>query len=186
MHTKEEILQMFDLFRGNSVGIETWITPKTDEDIFNTLGNIDTTLLGKSQLNQLLILSHEADISDDFFKYYWMSAPKHTYNVKLIYKFEEEWLKGDCIKSLEHLKWGLYRLYPPTCPRIEANSHAFSPSKPSAASPASCNTPSVPTLPPCQTMQPPVVALVAEARRYQSTSPKATRSRQQRNPTTRQ
>ena len=111
MHTKEEILQMFDLFRGNSVGIETWITPKTDEDIFNTLGNIDTTLLGKSQLNQLLILSHEADISDDFFKYYWMSAPKHTYNVKLIYKFEEEWLKGDCIKSLEHLKWGLYRLY---------------------------------------------------------------------------
>ncbi len=69
--------------------------------------------LSKVQLNQLLVLSEAASISDGFFMYYWRSTPDHPYNVKSIEGFDSRWLaNGDLvIASLEHLRWGLYRLY---------------------------------------------------------------------------
>jgi hypothetical protein len=49
------------------------------------LDGIGTDPLAKVQLNQLLAFGHEAPVSDDFFRYYWLSAPKlHPYDVKLV------------------------------------------------------------------------------------------------------
>ena len=72
MYNEEYVLKKFELFRGNSDGIETWITSKTDKEVLKRLGKIKSNCLGKSQLNQLLVLSHEADVSNGFFKYYCM------------------------------------------------------------------------------------------------------------------
>jgi len=63
-------------------------------------------------LNQLLVLGHEAPVSDAFFNYYWSTAPEdHPYPVKTIPGFSDDFLESDAIISLAHLKWGLYRLY---------------------------------------------------------------------------
>lgn len=50
-------------------------------------------------------------MSDGFFRYYFLEAPRHPYNVKTIPDFDESWLTGNAIHSLAHLKWGLYRLF---------------------------------------------------------------------------
>ena len=73
--------------------------------------------LGRAQLSQLLILSHEAGPGPAFFAYYWLRAPgDHPYDVTDIgigqdTPFSEAWLTGTQIVSLAHLKWGLYRFY---------------------------------------------------------------------------
>ncbi len=65
------------------------------------------------QLNQLLVMGHEAPVGDAFFRYYWLLAPEeHPYGVREIPGFSEKWFQdNEMISSLEHLKWGLYRLY---------------------------------------------------------------------------
>ena len=65
------------------------------------------------QLNQLLVMGHEAPVSDGFFRYYWLQAPPdHPHNVREVPGFSQEWLDArEMIISLAHLKWGLYRLY---------------------------------------------------------------------------
>src|SRR5207245_1295989 len=54
---------------------------------------------------------HEADVSDDFFEYYWLTAPLHLYDTRKVPDFRPEWLHVKAIVSLDHLRWGLYRLY---------------------------------------------------------------------------
>jgi len=57
-------------------------------------------------------LGHEAPVSDAFFRYYWLETPKeHPYEICKIPGYSGEWIKNTPIISLEHLKWGLYRLY---------------------------------------------------------------------------
>ena len=109
MASKKEILQMFELFSGGTGGIDSWLGPKTHEVVFERLANIDKEPLSKEQMDQLLILSHEAGVSDDFFKYYWLTAPFHPYDVTNISDFRSEWIQSSEIQSLQHLRWGLYR-----------------------------------------------------------------------------
>jgi hypothetical protein len=64
------------------------------------------------QLNQLLVLGHEAPVSDAFFRYYWLTAPiTHPYDVQEIPDYSDTWTASNEIISLAHLKWGLRRLY---------------------------------------------------------------------------
>ena len=65
------------------------------------------------QLNQLLVMGHEAPVGDAFFRYYWLEASaRHPYNVREVPGFSEDWLRPDgMIASLAHLWWGFYRLY---------------------------------------------------------------------------
>lgn len=73
---------------------------------------IDTSPLRKVQLNQLLVLGREAPVSEGFFDYYWNTAPElHTYPVEGVPGYNDAFLEKGAIISLEHLKWGLYRLY---------------------------------------------------------------------------
>jgi hypothetical protein len=89
------------------------LTEQTHADVFARLGNLDDEPLPAVQLNQLLVLGHEAPVGDGFFRYYWMSAPpQHPYDVREIPDFQQAWIKQQgMISSLAHLKWGLYRLY---------------------------------------------------------------------------
>lgn len=106
------ILKEFKILSTDSGGIESWITKDTDEEVFRRLGEIATKPVTKVQLNQLLAFGHEAPVSDSFFEYYWLSVPpNHPYDVTGIDNYQSEWCDNSSIQSLEHLKWGLYRLY---------------------------------------------------------------------------
>lgn len=101
--------KLLDLF---SFGFDHWLVQKNPEEVFERIKAIDVNPIGRAQLNQLLHLCHEPGVSDGFFRYYWLGAPKfHPYEVDKIPGYDARFLKGDLIQSQEHLKWGLYRLY---------------------------------------------------------------------------
>ncbi len=113
MISKSEILEEFSLFSVPTGGIGSWLTAQTHDDVFARLRKVDEEPLPAVQLNQLLVLGHEAPVGDGFFKYYWMEAPgEHPYSVREVPGFSDYWLQSQGkIVSLAHLKWGLYRLY---------------------------------------------------------------------------
>jgi hypothetical protein len=104
-------LEKFKLLSGTSAGIESWITSQTDEQVFIRLSRIDTDPLSKVQLNQLLLMAHEAGVSDAFFQYYWLSTPLHPYDVTTQPGYDPSFTRTNNIESLQHLIWGLNRLY---------------------------------------------------------------------------
>jgi hypothetical protein len=113
MKSKAEILEEFSLFSVPTGGIGSWLTEQTHEDVFERIGKLNEEPLPAVQLNQLLVLGHEAPVGDGFFRYYWLQAPEqHPYSVRDVPGFSEDWLRSEgMIASLAHLKWGLYRLY---------------------------------------------------------------------------
>jgi len=112
MTIQEEICAKFaPLFAGTG-GIDSWLTTDTPDEVFERIAKLPAEPLTRVQLNQLLILSHEAGLSDGFFTYYWSSAPPtHPYDVRHVAAFEERWLGSTTILSIEHLKWGMTRFY---------------------------------------------------------------------------
>jgi len=93
-------------------GIDSWLSPAAPQEVVDRLATVDTDPLPWAQLNQLLVLSGEAGVTEGFFCYYWLEAPeRHTYAVRSVEGFEEEFLATDAIRSLAHLKWGFYRFY---------------------------------------------------------------------------
>ena len=113
MYTKAQILDEFALLSIPTGGIGSWLTEDTNEEVFTRLAMIDEEPLTHGQLNQLLVLAHEAPISDGFFRYYWLHAPKeHSYDVQCLPDYSQDFLGlSDCVTSLAHLRWGLYRLF---------------------------------------------------------------------------
>ncbi len=60
MTAKEEILDQFSLFSLGTGGIGSWLAPETDDAVFVRLAKVDREPLSKVQLDQLLVLAHEA------------------------------------------------------------------------------------------------------------------------------
>jgi hypothetical protein len=111
---KSEILKRMELYRveDEGGGIGSWLTSTTCNEVFERLAEIDTHPLPGVQLNQLLVLSHEAPVSDGFFRYYWLTAPEmHPYRVRDLPHFKSAWDGSQAIQTLDHLAWGLHRLY---------------------------------------------------------------------------
>ena len=109
---KEQILRELRLFSLRTGGIGSWLTQDSDAEVFARLGRIEDEPLTKVQLNQILAFGHEAPVSDDFFRYYWLATPEeHPYDVKAIPDFKEAYQNSPAVSSLAHLKWGLYRLF---------------------------------------------------------------------------
>ena len=115
---KEEILQELYFFQEHAIGIENWLyfnPPGDDEslnEIFGRLSSIPKDPLTRSQLNQLLILSHKPGVSEGFFKYYWGDNPQHhPYKVTKLNSYHREYLNHTKIQSLGHFKWGWERLF---------------------------------------------------------------------------
>jgi hypothetical protein len=92
-------------------GFDTWLRDHAPVEVMERLKVIDHESLGHAQFNQLLHLCHQAGVSESFFKYYFLSAPAHCYDVKQIQGFDKSWLDTDGIQSLDHIAWGMYRLY---------------------------------------------------------------------------
>lgn len=110
--SKEQILKEFHLFSLGTGGIGNWLTDKTDEEVFRRLASIEQKPLSNVQLNQLLVLGHQATVSDHFFEYYWLKIPgDHPYEADKIPGFQGSWLPSSAITSLAHLRWGFYRLF---------------------------------------------------------------------------
>ena len=111
--TNETILRRFSLLSFSDGGIGSWLSETTVDFVFHRLATIEQTPLSKVQLNQLLAFAHEAPLSYGFFKYYWLTRPDgHPYDVaSLLPEWNEQWTEKMSISSLDHLYWGLYRLY---------------------------------------------------------------------------
>jgi hypothetical protein len=111
---KDKVITKFaDLSFGTEQGLGTWLSESSHPLVLDRLKQIETEPLTKVQLNQLLVVSQMASISDGFFRYYWREAPEHPYDVKAIGVFSAQWLDGSehVIRGIDHLHWGLYRLY---------------------------------------------------------------------------
>jgi hypothetical protein len=101
------------IFAGNTGGIETWLTPSAPPVVFDTLARIDQAPITRATLNQLLLLSHEAAMSEGFFRYYFVDVPApgaHPYDVRKIPGFARERPAG-VLAYIDQLYWGLYRFY---------------------------------------------------------------------------
>ena len=109
--TKQRVLEQFQLFQGGTGGLDSWLRPETPDEVFAALADIDTHPLSRARLNQLLTLANEAPISQPLFAYYWLSAPKHPYDVRYVPCYDECWPRLQNIQSIDQLYWGLYRFY---------------------------------------------------------------------------
>ena len=98
---------------GSEPGIGTWLSNEMHELVSKRLQRIDQDPLTKVQFNQLLVVSQAASVSDGFFKYYWGATPRHTYDVTHLAGFRPEWIveSKQIIQNLDHLYWGLNRLF---------------------------------------------------------------------------
>jgi ribosomal protein L13 len=104
--------QLWPLFAGMG-GLDNWVVKDTTPTaVFERLEDIEAEPLSRAQLNQLLILSHEAGMSQGYFTFYWLTRPeRHIYDVAKLPTFDPAWLTHDNIVSLDHLKWGLTRIF---------------------------------------------------------------------------
>lgn len=109
--TTESIIDFFKPLTYKTKGFEGWLHETGRKDVFERLSRIEREPLTKVQLNQLLLLSLEAGISDDFFEYYWLSQPKHSYPVDKVEDFNPSYIDTNAVASLEQLRWGIKRIY---------------------------------------------------------------------------
>jgi hypothetical protein len=115
MSDRTKLLSEFELFRGNGGGIETWFSENIPETVVEVLLNCEKRPISCEVLNQLLILSHEGGVSRGFFDFYFLHDPHpdgHSwYDPKKLPEFEPRFIGARELLSLNHLKWGLRRLY---------------------------------------------------------------------------
>jgi len=110
--SKAELLARFQPLFAGTGGIDSWLCEQTPDEIFARLSELQSEPLTQASLNQLLTLNHEAAVSRGFFQYYWLEVPSgHPYDVTKVEGFDANGESGAAITSLDHLRWGLCRLY---------------------------------------------------------------------------
>jgi len=111
--TKESIVEDFKILSNpDSDGLERFLSAKGKDEVFQRLVKIEKEPLSKVELDQLLIISGLTGITYGFFKYYWLTAPsEHPYPVKKLADYDSKYLDKEKIVSLQHLRWGLRRIY---------------------------------------------------------------------------
>jgi hypothetical protein len=113
-NTLSVIDRFADLSFGSELGLGSWLSDKAHPLVLERLERLGSEPLTKVQLNQLLVISQMPSISDGFFRYYWREVPdQHPFRVSELDNFNQQWLAGEeqVIRSIDHLHWGLYRLY---------------------------------------------------------------------------
>lgn len=105
------LVAFFDPLFSGTGGIDSWLHDGVPQTVIDRLNSVDRFPLTREQLNQLLVLSHEAGLGAGFFHYYWLSAPAHTYDVRALSDFDQSFVETRSIESLKQLRWGLQRLY---------------------------------------------------------------------------
>jgi hypothetical protein len=114
--TKQEIIKEFELFSNSDPhchGVERFLSKNGSDFVFKRLETLsEKEPLNYTQLNQLFVISELNGISEGFYKYYWVSFPKtHPYRVDKVAGFKEDYAKSEEVSSVEHLRWGFYRIY---------------------------------------------------------------------------
>ena len=99
------------LFSGGTGGIDDWLVSDRSHLVYERLARLADEPLSCGQLNQLLALSHQAEVSEGFFQFYWTKAESHPYEVKALPWFHDSYQSVDQILTVDQLRWGLYRLY---------------------------------------------------------------------------
>ena len=108
---KTEILTNFELFTGGTGGIDGWLKESTPDETFQRLAAVRLRPLTATQFNQLLTLDSAPPLSEGFFKYYWLNAPEHTYNLRALPCYRKDWEGSLAVFDLDQLYWGFYRFY---------------------------------------------------------------------------
>lgn len=111
VHSPDEIIKALELFNGGSGGIDGWIGTDTPKQVLERLGRLAAEPLTAVQFSELLAFSHEAPLSDGFFRFYWLSEPPHPVDLRAIPGYRAEWSSHYALYSLTQLQWGLYRFY---------------------------------------------------------------------------
>jgi hypothetical protein len=106
-----QVQDKLKIFTGGTGGIDSWLTSDRVGLVFDRLSSLSSNPLSCSQLNQLLAISHQAEVSSDFFQYYWSSEPLHPYDVTRLPDYDPSYKRTDKILSLDQLSWGLQRIY---------------------------------------------------------------------------
>lgn len=111
--TKNQIITFFSdiMYESEQNTICSFVTKRGPSLLFDILANLKNKPLSKVQLDQLLILHQQKNISEDFFRYYWLTEPcDHFHAVESPKDFK---LQEDCneITSVEQLKWGFNRVF---------------------------------------------------------------------------
>ncbi|HWI94503.1 MAG TPA: hypothetical protein VNS60_00365 [Solirubrobacterales bacterium] len=106
-----ELLEFFHPLFSGTGGIDSWLHDGVPQTVIARLNSVNEEPLTREQLNQLLVLSHEAGLGTGFFKYYWLEAPAHTYEVRALADFDEMFLGRTAVESLQQLRWGLQRFF---------------------------------------------------------------------------
>ncbi len=129
--SKDDILKIFDLFDSGTEypgAIDKWLTADAPDVVFEKLQIIDENPITYAQFNELLTRAKISSISEDFFSFYWLKTPKHPYDTRTLPKFETDYeicnankgskknqkvvsVKKKEIVSLDHLYWGIYRIF---------------------------------------------------------------------------
>lgn len=107
----DQLRQHFQPLFADTGGIDSWIGPETPHQVVSRLCQLPDAPLSFPVLNQLLLLGHEAGVSEAFFNYYWLDEPVHPYPVAALDDYSPAWTLATEVMSLEHLRWGLRRFY---------------------------------------------------------------------------
>lgn len=115
---KDAIISLFSDIMFDSTenySICNFVTEKFgSEYLFKLLKTIERKPISKVQLDQLLSLHRQKNITDDFYSYYWMTSPaNHFYKIDLPADIDlEERIDGkNCITTVRQLKWGFERIF---------------------------------------------------------------------------
>lgn len=109
-----KLVERFKIFSfGTDPSIGRWLSEDIHPVVAARLLELPGRPISKVQLNQLLVVSRTASVSDGFFQYYWREAPLHPYDTKKVEGYSPEWIKSGekVVVDIEHLRWGLYRFY---------------------------------------------------------------------------
>ena len=111
--TNNQIIAKFSdiMYESEQKTICSFVTQNSPKLLFEILSNLQEKPLSKAQLDQLLILHQQKNMSEDFFRYYWLTKPDdHFYAIDATKGFK---LSSTCnnISSIEQLKWGFNRLF---------------------------------------------------------------------------
>lgn len=112
MLSKPQIINAFaPLCCEDGIGLEGFITEKTNDTIFERIAKIEEDHITYVQFNQLLSFANISAVSDAFYKYYWINANvKHTYDVRKLREYPHISFIGNNLSSLGQMKWGIERL----------------------------------------------------------------------------
>jgi pimeloyl-ACP methyl ester carboxylesterase len=99
--TQDEIRGRLSKFILVGPGIGGWLGTATSNIVFDRLARIELDPLSLAQFSQLLILGHQAPPSEDFLRYYWLSAPAdHPYPIGSLTAFQPNFADDTINRSI--------------------------------------------------------------------------------------